>query len=93
MPRSNRETITDEQRDTFVAHDEFEDRFFALMQDSKQVGKIIENTVKDSLEVRRMVSEEVIETLKKRWPFIFLFVLTSVLSISKVAEVAFSFLS
>ena len=49
MSRSGRDTITDEQRDTFVAHEEFEDRFFHLMNESKEVDRIIEASVKDCL--------------------------------------------
>ncbi len=44
-----KDTITDEQRDTFVAHEDFDDRFFHLMKESKEVDRIIEASVKDCL--------------------------------------------
>ena len=43
------DAITDEQWDTFVAQEDFDDRFFHLMSESKEVDRIIEASVKDCL--------------------------------------------
>lgn len=95
-----KDEITDEQRETFVAHDEFEGRVDKRMlhnlKESKEVGKYIceiveEDRIKNKEQSKEETEKIIKEYIAKKWFYILLSILGSILLISKVLDIIIAF--
>ncbi|MDE0243226.1 MAG: hypothetical protein OYG31_00715 [Candidatus Kaiserbacteria bacterium] len=92
MPKSNiKEAITDEQRKTFVAHEEFEDRVgeqvLHMVKESREYGREVDTLIDEYFVKNEENVEKIIKNyLIKNWLYVTVFVLLSILSTSKVID-------
>ncbi len=69
----NKETITDKQRDTFVANEDFESRMLHMLSESKEVERIIKTIIGEHIDSGKFgdtIDQKIKESLKKSWLYI-----------------------